>query len=133
VSNNEDRFGNGGTFVAAAPDETAGTALTIRCIEKELSIAVLDNASDPKPLKVGTAYIVKLRTDKEPIMTTVGKVINDRLIQVDTQADMVRTIRKGRETAVRLENDNGVSRTIVFRTKGTAKALSRIADECNLD
>lgn len=133
VSNDDDRFGKGGTFVAAVPDETAGTALTIRCIEKELSIAVLDSTSDPKPLKVGTGYIVKLRTDKEPIMTTIGKAINERLIQVSTQADMVRTIRKGRETAIRLESNEGVSRTIIFRTKGAAKALTRIADECNLD
>jgi hypothetical protein len=133
VSNNEDRFGKGGTFVAAVPDDAAGTALAVRCIEKELTIAVIDSSQDPKPLKRGAAYVVKLRTDKEPIMTTFGKAINDRLIQVDTQADMVRTIRKGRETAVRLENDDGVSRTIVFRTKGNAKALDRIADECSLD
>lgn len=133
VSNNEDRFGKGGTFVAAVLDQNGGTALAVRCIEKDLSIAVIDSSQDPKPLKVGTAYVVKMRTDKEPIMTTAGKAIGDRLIQFDTQADMVRTIRKGRETAIRLENDNGVSRTLIFPTKGNMKALARVADECNLD
>jgi hypothetical protein len=38
-----------------------------------------------------------------------------------------RTLEKGRETAIRLENENGVSRTIIFRTRGTAKALARVA------
>ncbi|WFU44106.1 hypothetical protein QA640_17635 [Bradyrhizobium sp. CB82] len=138
IDNKEDRFGNGGTFIAAVPDVSAsansGTALVVRCIEKDLSIALLDSAQiDPKPLKIGTAYVVKLRTDTEPVMTTVGKAINERLIQVETQADMVRTIRKGRETAIRLENSDGVSRTIIFQTKGNAKALARIAAECKLD
>jgi hypothetical protein len=89
VTNNDDRFGKGGTFVAAAFDETMGTALVVRCIEKDLSLAILEAANDPNPLTLGVTYVVKLRTDKEPIMTSVGKAISERLIQVDTQADMV--------------------------------------------
>jgi hypothetical protein len=133
VTDSDDRFGKGGTFTAAAFDEGMSTALVIRCIEKDLSIAILDAANDPRPLDVGTTFVVKLRTDKEPVMTSIGKAISERLIQVETQADMVRTIRKGRETALRLENEHGVSRTVIVKTKNNGKAFARIAKECALD
>jgi hypothetical protein len=131
VTATEDRFGKGGTFAALTGD--AGVGLAVRCIEGDLTIGVLDMSPDPKPLPIGGKFVIKLRIDKEPIMTTVGQAISDRLIQVSTQADMVRTIRKGRETALRLESADGVSLTRIFKTRETSKAFDRIAKECNLD
>lgn len=132
VSEKEDRFGEGGSYIAMTPDG-AGNVLGVRCIERVLSIGIADGSDDPKPLVTGSRYVVKLRTDKEPAVTTTGLAIADRLIQVETMADMVRTMRKGKETAVRIESESGVSRTMVFKTSATGKAFSRIAAECKLD
>ena len=83
--------------------------------------------------KTGTSYVVKLRADKGPITTTAGKAISERIIQLETQADMVRTIRKASETALRVESATDISSTFVYNTAGGVKAFARIAQGCNLD
>lgn len=132
VTAKEDRFGDGGSFAAITSDGDS-RVLAVRCIQKVLTIAIGLIGDDPKSLTQGQIFGIKLRTDKEPVMATVGIAITGRLIQVETMADMVRTIRKGKETAVRIENEDGVSETVVFKTKDTGRAFARIAEECSLD
>jgi hypothetical protein len=56
--------------------------------------------------------------------------LNESLIQVDATAEIVRSIRDGKEIAVRQESTQGVSNTTIFNTKGNAKAFARLTKEC---
>jgi hypothetical protein len=131
VSAKLDRFGDGGTFVAAAVDQ--GIVLAVRCIQKELSIAMIEAGPDQKPLQTGDAFKLKFRIDTQPIVEAVGVAIDNRVIQVFTEKSTVRAMRDGREAAVRIENAKGVSQTIVFKTFGARPAFKDLAKECPLD
>jgi hypothetical protein len=131
VSEKEDRFDKGGTFTAATPDG-ATKAFIVRCIENELSLAILDMGDDPHPFAAGDKFRVNLRVDKLPIIETDGTAISTRLIQLDTTKYMVQVVRDGREIATRVR-DKTSSLTNVFKLDGAKKALARIVKECPLD
>jgi hypothetical protein len=126
-----DRFGDGGTFIAAAFDQ--GIAVAVRCIQKELSIAVLDIGFDQKPLRKDDAFKLKFRVDNQPAVESYGMAIGDRTIQVATEKDLVKAIRDGRETAVRIENASGVTVTHIFATSGAPRAFADLSRECPID
>jgi len=131
TSNKEDHFGEGGTFSAVTLEQTGGPGLVVKCVERRLAVRLVSGGGDM--FKTGTSYVVKLRADKGPITTTAGKAISERIIQLETQADMVRTIRKASETALRVESATDISSTFVYNTAGGVKAFARIAQGCNLD
>ena len=131
TSATEDRFGDGGAYTAVTIDGRTG--LVVRCLQKKLSLAVLEMSNDPKPLAEKDAFTLKFRVDKQPVTESVGMAISPRLIQVITEKTLVRAIRDGRETAVRLESTSGVSSTHVFKTNGATKAFADLAKECALD
>jgi hypothetical protein len=131
VSAKQDRFGDGGSFVAVVFDQ--GTALAVRCIQKKLSIAMIEAGPDQKPLQTGDEFKLKFRVDLEPVVETSGVAIDNRVIQVATDHATVKAMREGREAAVRIENANGVSHTSIFKTFGARKAFEDIAKECPLD
>src|SRR4051812_23266989 len=89
VMNTEDRLGEGGSFIAATR-EKSGLDFAVRCLEKELSIALLMTGADPKPLTPGQIFLLKLRVDKGPIENLIGKAISERLIQIETTSDLVK-------------------------------------------
>lgn len=121
VSAKQDRFGDGGTFVAATGD--GAIALVVRCLQKDLSIGVIEIGGDPKPMEKGDYYKMKFRVDAQPIVDAGGLAISDRLIQVKTDRPLAKSIRDGKETALRLEDSRGVSSTHVFNTRGSRSAL----------
>jgi hypothetical protein len=131
TSAKEDRFGDGGSFGAVTGD--GGYALAVRCIQKTLSIGIAEIGSDPKPLEKGDFYKFRFRVDAQPIVDANGLVISDRLIQVATERDLVRSIRDGKETAIHIEDSHGVSSTHVFNTNGSRKAFADLSRECPLD
>lgn len=131
VSAKEDRFGDGGMFTAATGDGTY--ILIIRCLQKKLSIAVMEAGPDPKPLTEGALFAFKFKVDKQPVVETAGEAISGRLIQLDTEKSLVKAIRGGKETALRMENVQGVSMTHVFRTAGAGQAFADLSKECPLD
>ena len=131
VTSEADRFGDGGTFLAMTG--SAGLGLAVRCIKKELSLALLDLSNDPKPLATGDVFALKLRTDKQPIREAFGKAISERLIQIPTDKDAVRSIRDGAETAVRIETTRDVVTTNVFKTRGARQAFADLVKECPLE
>jgi len=131
TSAKEDRFGDGGTFGAITGD--GGYALAVRCLQKHLSIGVMEIGNDPKPMEKGDFYKLKFRVDAQPIVDADGLVISDRLIQVTTERTLVKSIRDGKETAMRIEDSRGVSSTHVFNTNGSRKAFADLSRECPLD
>jgi hypothetical protein len=131
TSAKEDRFGDGGTFAAITGD--GGYALAVRCLQKHLSIGVMGIGNEPKPMEKGDFYKFKFRVDAQPIVDAAGIVISDRLIQLDTEKALVRSIRDGKETAMRIEDGRGVSSTHVFNTNGSRRAFADLSRECPLD
>lgn len=132
VSAKDDRFEDGGTFFAMTADG-GGEAFAVRCIQKELSIALGKIGDSADKLTAGQKFGIKLRVDKQPIIETSGVAISEKLIQAETKPEMVKTIRTGKETAVRIENEVGVTATYIFKTMKTEKAFARLAKECKLD
>jgi hypothetical protein len=126
VSETEDRFEGGGTFIAARGDG-AGNFFAVRCIEKALTLGI---GRDDTKFKVGDIFYIKLRVDKQPVLELTGVALNESLIQMDATAEIVRSIRDGKEIAVRQESIQGVSKTTIFNTKGNAKAFARLTKEC---
>jgi hypothetical protein len=131
TSAKEDRFGDGGTFIAATGD--GGIVLAVRCLQKTLSIGIIEIGEDPKPIEKGDLYLFKFRVDTLPIVETGGIAIGDRLVQVITEKALVKSIRDGKETAVRVEDKRGVSSTHVFNTNGSRRAFADLSRECPLD
>lgn len=132
VTSQEDRFEEGGTYIAMAGDG-GGHLLGVRCIQKKLSLAFMNVGSDPKPLRIGDIFAFKIRTDKKPVFETMGKAINDRLIELVTTKEVVRDMRAGSETALRIESVAGVSNTTVFKTRGAKQAFAVIEKDCPLE
>jgi hypothetical protein len=131
VSGTFDRFGDGGSFTAITTDGPIG--LGVRCLQKQLSFAILMIGQDPKPFEKGSIFSLKLRVDAQPVVETIGSAIDARLIQVVTQKDWVRAMHDGREMAVRIEDDHGTSSTNVFSVRGAKQAFADIEKECPLD
>jgi hypothetical protein len=131
ISAKQDRFGDGGTFVAATGD--GAIALAVRCLQRNLSIGLIEVGGDPKPIAKGAFYKMKFRVDNQPIVEAAGVAISDRLIQVVTEPSLVKSIRDGRETALRLEDSAGVFSTHVYDTKGASRAFVDLSRECPLD
>jgi hypothetical protein len=127
----EDRFGDGGTYTAVVADGRTG--LVVRCIRKKLSLAILEVGGDPKPLNQGDTFELKFKIDKQPIVDAKGLAISARLIQIVTEASLVKSIRDGRETAMRVATSSGVVTSYVFKTGGAKKALADLSKECPLD
>ena len=126
VIEQEDRLASGGTFLASTHNG-AGNVFVVRCIEKDLSLGIGEEIGK---YKVRDKFYIKLRVDKQPILELTGVAVNEKLIQVNATAEIVRSIRDGKEIAVRQESIQGVSSTTFFNTKGNAKAFARLTKEC---
>jgi hypothetical protein len=131
TSAKEDRFGDGGTFVAITGEGDVG--LAVRCLQKNLSIGVLEIGDDPKPIEKGDLFKFKFRVDAQPVIEAAGMAISDRLIQVETEKATVKAIRDGRETAMRIEDSRGVTSTHIFDTTGARRAFADLSRECPID
>jgi hypothetical protein len=87
----------------------------VRCLQKTLSIGIMEAGSDPKPVEKGDLFLMKFRVDSLPVVETGGLAICDWLVQVITEKSLVKYIRDGKETAVRVEDKNGVSSLRIVR------------------
>ena len=99
----------------------------MRCIEKALTLGIGETTGK---YKVGDKFYIKLRVDKQPVLELTGVALNVSLIQVRATPEIVRSIRDGKEIAVRQESIQGVSSITTFNTKGNAKAFARLTKEC---
>lgn len=131
TSAKEDRFGDGGTFAAITAD--GSLALAVRCLQKNLSIGIGEIGLDPKPIQKGDYFAFKFRIDTQPVVEAAGIAISDRLIQVVTERSLVKAIRDGKETAVRVESTGGITSTHIFNTSGSKRAFADLSRECPLD
>ncbi|SDT00470.1 hypothetical protein SAMN05444158_4009 [Bradyrhizobium canariense] len=84
-------------------------------------------------MEKGDIYKLKFRVDAQPIVDADGMAISDRLVQVVTEKSLVKSIRDGRETALRIEDGHGVTSTHIFNTNGSRKAFADLSRECPLD
>lgn len=132
VSATEDRLGDGGAFVALT---LAGDhyALGVRCLEKHLSIGIMDASTETTQLAVATVFKLKFRIDKQPVVEAGGVAVDERLIEVVTEKSLVKAMRNGKETAIKIENSIGVSSTHIFKMAGAPKAFADLSKECPLD
>jgi hypothetical protein len=130
ISAKEDRFGDGGTYLAMTGDGDLG--LGIRCIQKQLTIGLMELGGDPKPMTEGQQFAIKFKVDKQPVVDADGIAISPRLIQVEATKSLVKAIRDGRETAVRLESAI-VSSTHIYPTDGAKKAFADLIKECPIE
>jgi hypothetical protein len=73
----------------------------VRCIENTLTLGI------GQKYQVGDKFYFKLRVDKQPVLELTGLAVNESLIQVDATAEIVRSIRDGKEIAVRQESIQG--------------------------
>lgn len=125
-----DRFGDGGTDVAMTASATTAVAFAVRCIRREWSLAVLDLSSDPKPLKSGSAFAFKFRVDQNVVVKGYGAAVNERLIQLETETNLVSQILKGKELAMRLERPDGATIDMVFPISSAPRALASHLKDC---
>jgi hypothetical protein len=130
VTEQADRFGDGGSYVAITAARSGGVGFSVRCIRKAWSLAIIDMSPDPKPLTPASLFHVKLRVDRDPIIDSDGKAINDRVIQLETTPAMVREIVQGSELAARLEGRTTISIDFVFDISGAKRALAQSMKEC---
>jgi hypothetical protein len=131
VSAKFDRFGDGGSFSAFTVDGDIGFG--VRCLQHNLSLAVMVAGSDPKPLEKGDVYSIKLRVDGQPTVETNGLAINDRVIQIVTEKQWVHAMRDAKETALRMEDSRGVYSTHIYKMTGAPRAFYDLSRECPLD
>jgi hypothetical protein len=132
VSEKEDRVANGGTFSAITGDG-GGNMLAVQCIEKALTLGLAQTDNATRKFKAGDKFYIKLRVDKLPDIELTGVALTELLIQVDATAEIVRSIRDGKEIAVREESAQGISYVTAFRTKGNANAFTRLMKECKVE
>jgi hypothetical protein len=130
TSGTDDRFGDGGTYIAMTGDN--GFILAVRCLQKELSLAVMDHTGAKVPDR-GDAYLFKLRVDKEPIFTTMGKTLDQGLVQLVTEKALVREMRDGRELALKVTSGDGIESVHIYPLRGARKAFADLEKECPLD
>lgn len=131
VSAKQDRFGDGGAFTAFTEDGAIGFG--VRCLQKTLSIGIIQLGADPKPMGKGDLFKIKFRIDAQPVVDSAGVAISDRLIQVVTAQSLVKSIRDGKETAIRIEDILGVTSTHIFDTNGARKAFADLSRDCPID
>jgi hypothetical protein len=131
TSAKEDRFGDGGTFVAIVAD--GSVVLAVRCIQKTLSLGIGEIGFDQKPIAKGDLFLLKFRVDALPVVETVGSAISERLIQIETERALVKSIRDGKETAVRVSDTRGTTITHIFKTAGSRSAFADLSRECPLE
>lgn len=133
VTNQEDRFGDGGRFVAMTPAVGApGAVFAVRCFARKWSLAMIPGTK----LVTGEAFKLRLRVDKGGIVDGFGQALDEQLLQIAVEADaeprLIKEILAGREIAVRLTNVLDVSSDLVFRLTGSRKALAGHLKECKL-
>lgn len=127
VSAKEDRFGDGGTYLAMTAGD--GMIFGVRCIQKDLSAAVI---FAEKELRTKDLFEFKFRVDKEPIVETIGVAINEHLIEIAIEGGLVKEMLDGKELAVRMKAATFTS-THVIKLRGASKAFVDIVKECPLD
>jgi hypothetical protein len=125
VHTQEDAFDKGGTHVmfTGIPSFMFG----IRCLQKFPSFGII--LPDDK-LTVGQRINVKLRVDHGDIVEVDGIAIEEHLIQAENNFKIWKDLPGGKEIAIRLENEAGVSQTQVFKISGAASALPTVTREC---
>lgn len=126
VSAKEDRFGDGGTYLAMTAGD--GMIFGVRCIQKDLSAAVI---FAEKELKTKDLFEFKFRVDKAPIVETIGLAINEHLIEIAIEGSLVKQMLDGKELAVRMKAATFTS-THIIKLRGASKAFVDIVKECPL-
>lgn len=126
VSAKEDRFGDGGTYLAMTAGD--GMIFAVRCIQKDLSIGLVFPTEELKPKDL---FEFKLKVDREPVVERSGVAINEHLIQIGIDSDLVKQMLDGKELAIRMRAATFTS-THVIKLRGSSKAFVDIVKECPL-
>jgi hypothetical protein len=125
VQTQEDAFDSGGSYLMMTG--RPGFIFAVRCLQKIPSFGIV---VPNDTLSKGQLFSVKLRIDRGDIVVVDGIAIDEHLIQVDNDFRIWKDLPGGREIAIRLENDAGVSSTQSFKTAGSGAALQALTREC---
>ncbi len=128
VTEQSDRFGDGGTHVAMT--SAGGVSLAVRCIKKHLTLAVI---GFPQALRARDEVKIKLRVDRGDVFEEFGDARGDQMIEIAvTDNAEVRDMTKGKEVALHVDVA-GTSATYVFKTRGARQAFSDLVKVCPID
>ena len=125
VQTQEDAFDKGGT--AAMITGNGSFIFAVRCLQKTPSFGVI---LPNDKLTNGQVFNVKLRVDHGDIVEVDGIAIDEHLIQTENNFKIWKDLPGGREIAIRLENEMGVSQTQAFKISGAGSALPAVTREC---
>jgi hypothetical protein len=121
-----DRFSDANTKVIAVTMNSAGDVLAVRCLSGQISFAL-----GGERYKEGDQFDIKYRPDKLAIVETTGTALNEKMMEVETSAEMVRSMLEAKEYAFRIMGAS--SRDVVFKAgAGAAKALAEVTKACPL-
>lgn len=127
VTVTEDRF-NDKVPIHVAVNVADGDVVAVKCADQQLTLAYRA-ATSPK----GKDFTIKARVDKNPIVETTGRSVDGQFVQIEATADLVKQMRAGKETALRVIAEDGSAITSVFRMDGAAKAFAGLAKDCKVD
>jgi hypothetical protein len=125
VQTQEDAFDKGGSYLMMTGSPSF--IFAVRCLQKIPSFGII---MPNDTLSKGQLFSVKLRVDRGAIVEVDGIAIDEHLIQVDNDFKIWNDLPGGREIAIRLENEVGVSSTQSFKTVGSGAALQVVNREC---
>lgn len=131
VTATADRFGDGGSYNALSI--SGSKALVVRCLQRKLSFMVMQVDVGTEPFSVGDKFKLKVKLDERPIVEIDGIAPHARLLLIQAEPDLVRSVRDSHETAVRVQDDRGGVTAYVFKTAGGAQAFADLSRECPLD
>ena|ERR1700738_931583 len=106
---------------------TGNFSFAVRCLQKEPSFGIL---LPNDKLTYSQFFNLKLRVDRGDIVEVNGIAIEEHLIQFENNFAIWKALPGGKQIAIRLENQKGVSQTQSFKITGAAKALPTVTREC---
>ena len=70
-------------------------ALVVRCLQKNLSIGLIEVGGDPKPMEKGDFYKMKFRVDAQPIVEAGGDLGRDEVTLRAARTSPLAALRHG--------------------------------------
>jgi hypothetical protein len=125
VTTSEDAFDKGGS--AAMITGNGSFIFAVRCLQKTPTFGII---LPNDKLAMGQVFNVKLRVDRGDIVDVDGLAIDEHLIQVDNNFKIWKALPGGKEIAIRIESEAGVSQTQAFKAAGAGAALPTLTREC---
>ena len=120
-----------GASTTIAFTRDGGTAVALRCLQGDLSIAISDGGGILRtgPYTPGETAQIKFRVGVGEIVERSATAINDSALQIDDVADLIRQIGLSTNFAFQLTR-HGIQSEHSFHTRGNGKVADKILKSC---